>query len=91
MMEKPEKAHIKRIPIKDNLSSGVVVITEDNRAIGKNKGIFNGYHTLSTGKRNLGKKIVQENYKKLLLILSRHRSKPLLASPFILYKYIIAS
>ena len=64
MMEKPEKAHIKRIPIKDNLSSGVVVITEDNRAIGKNKGIFNGYHTLSTGKRNLGKKIVQENYKK---------------------------
>lgn len=35
MAEKPEKDHIKRIPLKDNLSSGVKVITEEK----KNKGI----------------------------------------------------
>lgn len=35
MAEKPEKNHIKRIPLQDNLSSGVKVVTEDK----KNKGI----------------------------------------------------
>ena len=34
MAEKPEKRHIKRIPLKDNLSSGVNVITEPQKKIG---------------------------------------------------------
>ena len=63
MMEKPEKAHIKRIPIKSNLSSGLNVITEDNKITGKK--IFNKrYHPCSVHKRKTGKGIIQENYRK---------------------------
>ena len=34
MAEKPEKAHIKRIPIQSNLSSGVTVVTEQKKSEG---------------------------------------------------------
>ncbi len=34
MVDKPEKAHIKRIPIQSNLSSGVTVITEPKQMRG---------------------------------------------------------
>ena len=34
MAEKPEKTHIKRIPLKNNLSSGVIVIAEPNKRQG---------------------------------------------------------
>ena len=34
MAEKPEKKHIKRIPLKDNLSSGVKVVTEPQKKEG---------------------------------------------------------
>ena len=64
MAEKPEKAHIKRIPIKSNLSSGVTVITEPNKPRGRKMGTFQKLHASSVEKRNLGKKIVSDNYKK---------------------------
>ena len=64
MMEKPEKAHIKRIPIQSNLTSGAIVITEPNKNIGKKVRQNQFHHASSAQKRNLGKKIVSENYKK---------------------------
>jgi len=64
MKEKPEKAHIKRIPLENNLTSGLVVMTEPNKPEGKKKGEYYKYHASSAQKRHLGKKIVEENYKK---------------------------
>ena len=64
MAEKPEKAHIKRIPIKSNLtSSGVTVITEPDKPIGKRRQ-NKEYHPSSAQKRNLGKKIILDNHKR---------------------------
>ena len=63
MVEKPEKAHIKRIPIQSNLTSGAVVITETDKTKGR-KIRQNQFHASSAQKRRLGKKIVSENYKK---------------------------
>ena len=64
MAEKPEKAHIKRIPIKSNLtSSGVTVITEPDKPTGKRRQ-NKEYHPSSAQKRNLGKKIILDNYKR---------------------------
>ena len=64
MAEKPEKAHIKRIPIQSNLSSGVNVIKDQNKPRGKRIGEFQGIHASSAQKRKLGKKIVSDTYKK---------------------------
>ena len=64
MKEKPEKAHIKRIPLENNLTSGLVVMTEPNKPEGKKKGEYYKYHASSAQKRKLGKKIVSDTYKK---------------------------
>ena len=64
MAEKPEKAHIKRIPIQNNLSSGVTVIKDQNKPRGRRIGEFQGILASSAQKRNLGKKIVLDTYKK---------------------------
>ena len=64
MKEKPERAHIKRIPLKENLTSGMVVITEPDKPKGKKIKQYQVYRTLSAQKRKLGKKIVSDNYNK---------------------------
>jgi hypothetical protein len=64
MAEKPEKAHIKKIPIKSNLSSGVTVITEQNKPRGRKIGTYHENHASSVQKRKLGKKIVSDSYRK---------------------------
>jgi PHD/YefM family antitoxin component YafN of YafNO toxin-antitoxin module len=65
MMEKPEKAHIKRIPLKNNLTSGMVVITEPDKPRGKMINQYQAYRAASAQRRHLGKKMVTNNYKKL--------------------------
>ena len=65
MMEKPEKAHIKRIPLKNNLTSGMVVITEPDKPRGKKINQYQVYRAASAQRRHLGKKMVINNYKKL--------------------------
>ena len=64
MAEKPEKAHIKRIPIQSNLSSGVTVIKDQNKPRGRKLGEFQGIHASSAQKRKIGKKIVSDTYNK---------------------------
>ena len=64
MKEKPEKAHIKRIPLENNLSSGLVVMTEPCKKEGKQRVEYYKYCPSSAQKRHLGKKIVEDNYKK---------------------------
>ena len=64
-MEKPEKAHIKRIPLKNNLTSGMVVITEPDKPRGKKINQYQAYRAASAQRRHLGKKMVTNNYKKL--------------------------
>ena len=64
MMQKPEKAHKKRIPIKDNLTSGVVVMTEPNKPPIRKVRQEQLNRASSAQKRNIGKKIVLDSYKK---------------------------
>ena len=65
MKEKPEKAHIKRIPLKNNLTSGMVIITEPDKPRGRKINQYQVYRAVSAQRRQLGKKIVSNNYKKL--------------------------
>lgn len=64
MKEKPEKAHKKIIPIKGNLTSGVIVMTEPNEPLGRKIKQEQVHRASSAQKRRLGKKIVLDNYKK---------------------------
>ena len=60
MAEKPERAHIKRIPIQSNLSSGVKVITETKEPRGIRLGPqYRYYH--SQERRRCRKKILPQS------------------------------
>ena len=59
-----KKAHKKRIPIKDNLTSGVVVMTEPNKPPIRKVRQEQLNRASSAQKRNIGKKIVLDSYKK---------------------------
>ena len=60
MAEKPEKTHIKRIPIQSNLSSGVKVITETKEPRGIRLGPqYRCYH--SAERRRCRKKILPQS------------------------------
>ena len=63
MAEKPEKAHIKRIPIQSNLSSGVTVITESKQPRGIRLGPIHKNQPHSAERRRVKKKIIPENNK----------------------------
>ena len=63
MAEKPERAHIKRIPIQSNLSSGVTVITEPKQARGIRLGPVHKNQAHSAERRRVRKKIFPENNK----------------------------
>ena len=63
MTEKPERPHIKRIPIKSNLSSGVTVITETKEPRGIRIGPIQKNHPHSVERRRCRKKIYPENHK----------------------------
>ena len=61
MAEKPEKPHIKRIPIQSNLSSGVKVITETKPTRGIRIGPEYRYHPYSAERRRCRKKILPQS------------------------------
>ena len=63
MAEKPERAHIKRIPIQSNLSSGVTVITEPKQARGIRLGPVHKNQAHSAERRRVRKKLFPENNK----------------------------
>ena len=63
MAEKPERAHIKRIPIQSNLSSGVTVITEPKQARGIRLGPVYKNQAHSAERRRVRKKLFPENNK----------------------------
>ena len=64
MVEKPEKAHIKKIPLKNNLTSGMVVTTEPDKPRGKKIMQYQVNRAASEEKRKFGKKIISDNYNK---------------------------
>lgn len=61
MAEKPERAHIKRIPIKSNLSSGVTVITEPKQVRGIRIGPIQKNQPHSVERRKVRKKFNLDN------------------------------
>ena len=63
MAEKPERAHIKRIPIQSNLSSGVTVITEPKQTRGIRLGPIQKNQPQSAERRRVRKKILPETNK----------------------------
>ena len=63
MAEKPERAHIKRIPIQSNLSNGVTVITEPKQARGIRLGPVHKNQAHSAERRRVRKKLFPENNK----------------------------
>lgn len=63
MAEKPERPHIKRIPIQSNLSSGVTVITESKQPRGIRLGPIHKNQAHSAERRRARKKINPENNK----------------------------
>ena len=63
MAEKPERAHIKKIPIQSNLSSGVTVITEPKQARGIRLGPVHKNQAHSAERRRVRKKLFPENNK----------------------------
>ena len=63
MAEKPERPHIKRIPIQSNLSSGVTVITESKQPRGIRLGPVHKNHPHSAERRRVRKKLNPENNK----------------------------
>lgn len=63
MSEKPERAHIKRIPIQSNLSSGVTVITEEKQVRGIRLGPIQKNQPHSAERRKLRKKIFPDTKK----------------------------
>jgi hypothetical protein len=63
MAQKPERAHIKRIPIKSNLSSGVTVITEPKQVRGIRIGPIQKNQPHSVERRRCRKKFNIDNNK----------------------------
>ena len=63
MADKPERPHIKRIPIQSNLSSGVTVITEPKEVRGIRIGPVQKNQAHSVERRRVRKKIFPENNK----------------------------
>lgn len=63
MAEKPERAHIKRIPIQSNLSSGVTVITEPKQVRGIRIGPIQKNQPHSAERRKVRKKYYSDNNK----------------------------
>ena len=63
MANKPERAHIKRIPIPSNLSSGVTVITEPKKVEGIKLGPIHKNQAHSVERRPVRKKLHKDNFK----------------------------
>ena len=63
MANKPERAHIKRIPIPSNLSSGVTVITEPKKIEGIKLGPIHKNQAHSVERRPVRKKLHKDNFK----------------------------
>lgn len=63
MSEKPERPHIKRIPIPTNLSSGVMVVTEQKEVRGIRIGPRQKNYPHSAERRRVRKKMHPENEK----------------------------
>ncbi len=63
MSEKPERPHIKRIPLPTNLSSGVTVVTETKEVRGIRIGPRQKNYAHSAEKRRVRKKMHPENEK----------------------------
>ena len=63
MADKPERPHIKRIPIQSNLSSGVKVITEQKETRGIRIGPVQKNQAHSMERRKVRKKIMPDNNK----------------------------
>ena len=63
MANKPERAHIKRIPIPSNLSSGVTVITEPKKVEGIKLGPIRKNQAHSVERRPVRKKLHKDNFK----------------------------
>ena len=62
MAEKPERPHIKRIPIPTNLSSGVTVITEPKKVEGIKLGPNRKNQAHSAERREVRKKLYKDNF-----------------------------
>ena len=63
MAEKPERAHIKRIPIPSNLSSsGVTVITEEKKVEGIKLGPNRKNQAQSAERRQVRKRLHKDNF-----------------------------
>ena len=63
MANKPERAHIKRIPIPSNLSSGVTVITEPKKVEGIKLGPIHKNQAHSVERRPVRKRLHKDNFK----------------------------